>query len=138
MLTPSMFMAHEPQMPSRHERRNVRVLSISFLILMSASSVIGPQLHKNTRNNIARPSTKKLSAGIGGGGNERVQWWRRVLEPRTTSTVLVMFVAVIGGTGTARGAGAGGGLSDRGDRECKAVEPGHVTNEQPHISRGRG
>lgn len=38
VLTPSMFMAHEPQIPSRHDRRKVSVGSTSFLILMSASS----------------------------------------------------------------------------------------------------
>lgn len=32
-------MAHEPQIPSRHERRKVRVGSISFLILMRASRI---------------------------------------------------------------------------------------------------
>jgi hypothetical protein len=45
---PSMFIAHEPQMPSRHERRNVSVGSISFLILISASRTIGPQLAMST------------------------------------------------------------------------------------------
>ena len=45
---PSMFIAHEPQMPSRHERRNVSVGSISFLILISASRTIGPQLSMST------------------------------------------------------------------------------------------
>ena len=40
---PSMFIAHEPQIPSRHERRNVRVWSISFLILIRASRTMGPQ-----------------------------------------------------------------------------------------------
>jgi len=40
---PSMFMAHEPHMPSRHERRKLKVESISFLILIRASSTIGPQ-----------------------------------------------------------------------------------------------
>ena len=39
---PLMFMAHEPQMPSRHERRKVSVGSISFLILMRASSTCMP------------------------------------------------------------------------------------------------
>ena len=34
---PSMFMAQEPQMPSRQERRKLKVGSISFLILISAS-----------------------------------------------------------------------------------------------------
>ena len=42
VLLPLMFIAHEPQMPSRQERRNVSVGSSSFLILMSASSTIGP------------------------------------------------------------------------------------------------
>lgn len=44
VLTPSMFMAHDPQMPSRHDRRNVRVGSSSFLILRMASSTMGPHL----------------------------------------------------------------------------------------------
>ena len=34
---PLMFMAHDPQIPSRHDRRKVSVGSISFFILMSAS-----------------------------------------------------------------------------------------------------
>jgi hypothetical protein len=34
-----MFMAHEPQIPSRQERRKVSVGSISFLILMRASRI---------------------------------------------------------------------------------------------------
>ena len=40
---PSMFIAQEPQMPSRQERRKVNVVSTSFLILISASRTIGPQ-----------------------------------------------------------------------------------------------
>ena len=43
-LVPSMFIEHDPQMPSRHDRRKVSVGSISFLILISASSTIGPQV----------------------------------------------------------------------------------------------
>ena len=39
-----MFMAHEPQMPSRHERRSDSVASISSLIFSSTSNTIGPQL----------------------------------------------------------------------------------------------
>jgi hypothetical protein len=39
---PFMFMAQEPQMPSRQERRKVRVGSCSFLIFMSTSSIMGP------------------------------------------------------------------------------------------------
>ena len=42
VLRPSMFIEHEPQMPSRHERRNDRVGSISFLMWIRASSSIGP------------------------------------------------------------------------------------------------
>ena len=42
VLTPSMFMAQLPQIPSRQLRRKVRVGSTSFLILISASSIIGP------------------------------------------------------------------------------------------------
>ena len=42
VLVPSMFIAHEPQMPSRQERRKVRVWSTSFLMWISASSTIGP------------------------------------------------------------------------------------------------
>ena len=44
VLPPAIFMAQEPQTPSRQERRKVSVGSISFLILMSASSTIGPQV----------------------------------------------------------------------------------------------
>lgn len=36
---PSMFIAHEPQMPSRQERRKVSVVSSSFLILIKASRI---------------------------------------------------------------------------------------------------
>ena len=42
VLVPSMFMAQEPQTPSRQERRKVSVESTSFLILMRASRTIGP------------------------------------------------------------------------------------------------
>ena len=48
VLVPSMFIAHEPQMPSRHERRKVSVASVSFLILISASRTIGPQVDMST------------------------------------------------------------------------------------------
>lgn len=41
VLTPPMFIEHDPQMPSRHERRNVNVGSISFLIFNNASSTMG-------------------------------------------------------------------------------------------------
>jgi hypothetical protein len=41
---PLIFIAQEPQMPSRHERRSDSVVSISFLIFNRASSTMGPQL----------------------------------------------------------------------------------------------
>ena len=44
VLTPSMFMAQDPQIPSLQERRKVRVGSTSFLMRMSASNIIGPVL----------------------------------------------------------------------------------------------
>ena len=44
---PSMFIAQLPQMPSRQERRKVRVASTSFLILSSASRTIGPQASRS-------------------------------------------------------------------------------------------
>lgn len=44
VLIPPMFIAHEPQMPSRQERRNVSVGSTSFFILISASNTMGPHL----------------------------------------------------------------------------------------------
>ena len=48
VLVPSMFMAQEPQTPSRQERRKVRVESTSFLILIRASRTIGPQSARST------------------------------------------------------------------------------------------
>jgi len=45
---PSMFIAQEPQIPSLHDRRKVRVGSISFFILISASKIMGPVLFKST------------------------------------------------------------------------------------------
>ena len=48
VFTPSMFIAQEPQMPSRQERRKASVGSISFLILISASRTIGPQAAMST------------------------------------------------------------------------------------------
>ena len=48
VFTPSMFMAQEPQTPSRQERRNVRVESTFDLIQMSASRTIGPQSSRST------------------------------------------------------------------------------------------
>lgn len=47
VLTPSMFIAQLPQIPSLQLRLKVRVGSISFLILMSASSIIGPVLFRS-------------------------------------------------------------------------------------------
>jgi len=42
VLRPSMFIEQEPQIPSRHDLRNDRVGSISFLMWIRASSSIGP------------------------------------------------------------------------------------------------
>ena len=49
-LRPLMFIAQEPQIPSRHERRKVRLESVSFLILISASSTIGPHWSRSRSN----------------------------------------------------------------------------------------
>ena len=40
---PSIFIEHEPQMPSLHDLLKVIVVSISFFIFKSASRTIGPQ-----------------------------------------------------------------------------------------------
>lgn len=42
-LQPLMFIAHDPHIPSRQDLLNVSDGSISFLILIRASSTIGPQ-----------------------------------------------------------------------------------------------
>lgn len=47
VLTPSIFIAQLPQIPSRQLRLNVNVGSTSFLILISASSIIGPVLFRS-------------------------------------------------------------------------------------------
>ena len=41
VLTPPIFIAQDPQMPSRHDLLKVNVGSISFLILIKASNTIG-------------------------------------------------------------------------------------------------
>ena len=48
VLTPSMFMAQLPQMPSRQLRLKVRVGSTSFLMRMRASSIMGPVLLRSS------------------------------------------------------------------------------------------
>jgi hypothetical protein len=48
VLMPSMFIAHDPQTPSRQERRNVKVGSIFDFIQINASSTIGPQSSRST------------------------------------------------------------------------------------------
>jgi hypothetical protein len=52
VFVPPMFIEHEPQMPSRHDRRKVNVGSTSFLILIKASKIIGPQLHQTNNEKI--------------------------------------------------------------------------------------
>lgn len=48
MFCPLMFIAQDPQIPSRHDLRNVSVGSCSDLILMRASSTMGPQSFRST------------------------------------------------------------------------------------------
>ncbi len=48
VFVPPMFIAQEPQIPSRQDLRNVKVGSTSFLILINASRTIGPQAFKST------------------------------------------------------------------------------------------
>ena len=47
VLTPSIFIAQLPQIPSRQLLRNVSVGSTSFLILISASKYMGPVLFRS-------------------------------------------------------------------------------------------
>ena len=48
VLTPSIFMAQLPQMPSLQDRLKVKVGSTSFLILIKASSIMGPVLFRSS------------------------------------------------------------------------------------------
>lgn len=48
VLQPPIFMAQDPQMPSRHDLLKVNVGSISFFILIRASRIMGPQVFKST------------------------------------------------------------------------------------------
>ena len=48
VLTPPIFIAQDPQIPSRQDLLKVSVGSISFLILIRASKTIGPQVFKST------------------------------------------------------------------------------------------
>ena len=50
VLTPSIFIAHEPQTPCAHDLLKVRDGSISFLILNNISKTFGPQLSISTSN----------------------------------------------------------------------------------------
>jgi hypothetical protein len=47
VLTPSIFMAQLPQIPSLQLLRNVNVGSTSFFILIKASNIIGPVLFRS-------------------------------------------------------------------------------------------
>ena len=60
-LTPSMFIAQEPQMPSRQERRKVSVASTLDLIQVSPSRIIGPQSSRSTK----KVSTRGLASSSG-------------------------------------------------------------------------
>uniref|UniRef100_A0A0A9CC58 Uncharacterized protein n=1 Tax=Arundo donax TaxID=35708 RepID=A0A0A9CC58_ARUDO len=44
-----MLIEHDPQMPSRHDRRNASVESCSDLIFCSTSSTMGPQVARSTK-----------------------------------------------------------------------------------------
>ncbi len=46
---PSIFIAQDPQIPSRQERLMERVLSTSFFILSNASKTIAPQSSKSIK-----------------------------------------------------------------------------------------
>ncbi len=59
-LVPSMFMAQEPQMPSRQERRRLSVWSCSSLIFSSTSSIMGPQLRGRWAGRGARHAVNAL------------------------------------------------------------------------------
>ena len=48
VLMPPIFIAQDPQIPSRQDLLKVSVGSISFLILIRASKTIGPQAFKST------------------------------------------------------------------------------------------
>lgn len=65
VLTPSMFMAHDPQMPSRHDRRNVSVGSTSFLILIRASST-GERNERQTAMMSVRGEEERRRRHLGG------------------------------------------------------------------------
>ena len=47
VFTPSIFIAHDPHIPSLHDLLKVNVGSISFLILIIASRTIGPHFDKS-------------------------------------------------------------------------------------------
>src|SRR3546814_17181980 len=65
VLVPSMFIGHDPQIPSRHERRKVTVESCSLLILISASRTIGPQLSRSTSNVSMRGFSRSEERRVG-------------------------------------------------------------------------
>lgn len=67
-----MFMAQEPQIPSRHERRKVRVGSCSSLILMSASKTIGPQLEIETCKYDGNQTFDEAKSIENGGVNDQI------------------------------------------------------------------
>ena len=49
VFVPPIFIAQDPQIPSRQDRRKVKVGSISFFILIKASKTMGPHLIKYNR-----------------------------------------------------------------------------------------
>ena len=77
VFTPSIFIAQLPQMPSRQLRRNVSVGSTSFLILISASNIIGPVLFRSSVYVCIR------GFAVGSSGFQRYTW--KVLMRRALS-----------------------------------------------------
>lgn len=54
VLTPPIFIAQDPHIPSLQDLLNVKVGSISFLILIKASRTMGPHLQNTNINNIGK------------------------------------------------------------------------------------
>ena len=68
VLTPSMFIAQLPHMPSLQLRRNVKVGSTSFLMRIKASNIIGPVLFKSNVYDCI------FGFSLGVSGDQRYMW----------------------------------------------------------------
>lgn len=96
---PSVFMAQEPQTPSRHERRKVRVESTLFLIQIRTSRTIGPQSSRSTSSN--RGAGSHLSPDC----SDRSRMSSRVERRTAPATFARSQCAISGGTPRFRGTG---------------------------------